>query len=647
MKIAFNPFTKTALQAAPQNNDIIFDLAGHNIYARGVKFAGTDTTYDVFKKDTSNSIGGRIGLVPVPDYNNNSQTRFLREDGTWANIQIPTSTTYTFEGGVNSFKVTPSNGTTQTIQITPNVTLNDILCSNYTIATEIKNIATTDTLNTALGKLEYKADLGVTAYNLISAANNGESIDNLAEILKVLEGIKDTETIQAIIGKYLPLTGGTLTGDNNILNLSGTTNSYIYYRLGSTNKASSGYYENFAFIANEKTYARIGVADDGTPQYHTDNHKTNVYTLLHSGIAHISNGTITINGTSITPITSHQDLSNYRRLDITQMYGTEICSQYYIARCKADGGGWAYAPIAVFKGDKTSKLLNIGVYGGGYALTYSYIGQNEWSGANLRIYPAGNIYCVGAEIDGHTSTKGASIAGYASSNSITSIADLKDSGLYVGFNTREAWGLTMWVEGNGKGYIQQQAIAGTTYALNLNPFGGNVGIGTRNPGYTLDVAGSINSATGFYKTGSSNDYVLLGAGGHKAISDFMLKSDELTNNLTTITKTLTVTKDWMDTGIVLDAATFPNGNGSYAVQIEREGCYYFTGYMTIMPSISGGITVDYSDEIVLHGGGFDMSGHYYLRTKHDKTSKTIKLQIAYSTNSAASKTLTFKFKKLI
>lgn len=82
--------------------------------------------------------------------------------------------------------------------------------TGYTKATAIAAIATTDSLNTALGKLELKAD---TAYTLVAGAYDGDgTIENLSEILKVLEGIKDTETIQAIVGKYLPLTGGTLTG---------------------------------------------------------------------------------------------------------------------------------------------------------------------------------------------------------------------------------------------------------------------------------------------------------------------------------------------------------------------------------------------------------------------------------------------------
>jgi hypothetical protein len=82
MKIAYNPTTSAALTAAPSNNDITFDLSGLSIYARGIKFKGTDTTYSVFKKHTSTSGGGYTGLVPIPSYTTTS-IRYLREDGSW------------------------------------------------------------------------------------------------------------------------------------------------------------------------------------------------------------------------------------------------------------------------------------------------------------------------------------------------------------------------------------------------------------------------------------------------------------------------------------------------------------------------------------------------------------------------------------
>lgn len=82
MNIAYNPLSESALSQAPSDNDIFFDLPGKCIYARGVQFKGTDTIYQVFKKNTSSQGGGYNGLVPAPDYQE-SNSRYLREDGKW------------------------------------------------------------------------------------------------------------------------------------------------------------------------------------------------------------------------------------------------------------------------------------------------------------------------------------------------------------------------------------------------------------------------------------------------------------------------------------------------------------------------------------------------------------------------------------
>lgn len=76
MKIAFNPSTVAALTAPPNNKDITFDLRGRNIFARGVKFYGTDTNTWRDIKINNVSIGSH-----TLDLRNGSNTTLTNTNG--------------------------------------------------------------------------------------------------------------------------------------------------------------------------------------------------------------------------------------------------------------------------------------------------------------------------------------------------------------------------------------------------------------------------------------------------------------------------------------------------------------------------------------------------------------------------------------
>lgn len=76
MRIAFNPSTVAALTTAPNNKDIIFDLRGRNIFARGVKFCGTDTNTWRDIKINNVSIGSH-----TLDLRNGSNTTLTNTNG--------------------------------------------------------------------------------------------------------------------------------------------------------------------------------------------------------------------------------------------------------------------------------------------------------------------------------------------------------------------------------------------------------------------------------------------------------------------------------------------------------------------------------------------------------------------------------------
>lgn len=58
--------------------------------------------------------------------------------------------------------------------------------------------------------------------------------------------------------------------------------AYMFYKGPTLSLASCGYYSGLAFVANDKSYGRIGVMDDGTPVYRKSA-TTQSQTLLHEG----------------------------------------------------------------------------------------------------------------------------------------------------------------------------------------------------------------------------------------------------------------------------------------------------------------------------------------------------------------------------
>lgn len=72
MRIAFNPSTVEALIAPPNNKDITFDLRGHNIFARGVKFCGTDT--NTWRDIKINNVSIDSNILDLRDGDNTTLT---------------------------------------------------------------------------------------------------------------------------------------------------------------------------------------------------------------------------------------------------------------------------------------------------------------------------------------------------------------------------------------------------------------------------------------------------------------------------------------------------------------------------------------------------------------------------------------------
>ncbi|WP_052697230.1 pyocin knob domain-containing protein [Vibrio parahaemolyticus] len=114
------------------------------------------------------------------------------------------------------------------------------------------------------------------------------------------------------------------------------------------------------------------------------------------------------------------------------------------------------------------------------------------------------------------------------------------------------------------------------------------------------------------------------------------------SGLITITKTLDLSNNWLDTGIAGGALE----SGSYMVSISSNvsgiSNVVYTGVLTWF---SGSTTSVRTDEILLHGAGFGSTTDLFLRTR-SQSAGNLRLDLSASTD-LPSGTYTFKFRKLI
>lgn len=513
MKIAYNPKTAAALTTAPANNDITFDLRGLNIFVRGEKFKGTDTTYSVFKKHTSAGSGGYNGLVPVPSYTA-TNIRFLREDGTWS---IPAATSFIYT------------------QLT-NQDLDDYLDEGKWYYAGGGNRVT-------------NKPSGVDAFELYVGRNaNGYRYQKLI----TSNGIIWFRYYDSTAWKTWVRWYTDQNTDQKVLQSATTTANFRPVILGYTN-----------------TNTPSGLSANVTQQVYTT---TTIY-------AQPSTGSLWANklysgGKPV--LTEHQSLANYVTLNTAQ---TITGVKTFNTNCLQVSGSTNYTTVLLSKNTSINASLR----------------DNIW-----RIY--------------HSNGSGTDR------------------------------GISIWSYGTG---IFNQVLSISAY---------NTGSTLANPGSAVNSlymhgiirATSTITGSGFVKSGSSDSYVLLGGGGHKLVSDFMLKTDELSNNLTTITKSLNVTQAWMDTGIT---STNLPANGTYIVQVQvnaNDG----TGNMWscyssgVMSWYKDGTNDTETDEIILHRSGHAYGKTIYLRTVM-QSSGVLKLQIGASSGIGKAYTYTFKFKRII
>lgn len=481
MKIAYNPKTAAALTTAPANNDITFDLRGLNIFVRGEKFKGTDTTYSVFKKHTSVGSGGYNGLVPVPSYTA-TNIRFLRDDGTWS---IPAIATAAF------------------------------------IYMQLTDQDLDDYLDE--GKWYY--------------AGGGNSVVNKPSGVDAFELYVGGNAIGYRYQKLI------------------TSSGIIWFR----------YYDSTAW----KTWIRW-------------------YTDQNTDQKVLQSATTTANFRPVILGYTNTNTPSGLSADVTQQ---------------------VYTTTTIYAQPSTGSLWANKLYSGGKPVL----------------------------------TEHQSLANYVTLNTSQTITGTKTFGSNIQFNGTQS------IHWNNGTYQQRISITDDSTAnTSVFNFQQSTNTGTSWNNILQIYDNGILHANGYYKNGSSDLYVLLGGGGHKLVSDFMLKTDELSNNLTTITKSLNVTQAWMDTGIT---STNLPANGTYIVQVQVNanddtGTMYNCYSSGVMSWYKDGTNDTETDEIILHRSGHSYGKTIYLRTVM-QSSGVLKLQIGASSGIGKAYTYTFKFKRII
>ena len=569
--------------------ELVLDSSGKEAF-RSTEFLATTSqpglmsAEDKFKIDNiENSGGGGNGKVSQVTTTTNDVYRLLFSETADDETRI--------EGTQKSAKLTfnPSTGVLSTSVLVGNLDgtyVNKL--TGYSKATLISDITSEDTLISALGKVELRAEV---AYNLIQGAYDGDgTIENLTEILKVLEGISDTETIQAIIGKYLPLTGGTISkssyvplviqntssdlstimfkgtsGELGYLGFNGVSNpmymtvagnsytllhsnNYSSYALPlsggtlnsnsvetsllfntSTSNVSAGIIRNsandYGFYLWNSNGGRLGIKDDGTPHY-------NGNTLIHAG---------NISQQNVGSASKLNDNTAYTAwgqtffengvpknvsgglIDVDYIRGNTSNGFYMGSRASGlgatDGGALIYTyggPISLY----THGSSRMEILANGNAL----IGTTTDNGAKLQVN--GTIDSVDSATFGGVLVSKDGRFRINTSNSVNSFGYLKATAYTSALNRAV---LDIGSNYGGTSNIASESVDVTALSI----YRGVVGVGraytydelyanyNTNTKLYVDGCASISStitASSFIKAGSSDSYVLLGAGGHKAES---------------------------------------------------------------------------------------------------------------------------------
>lgn len=709
MRIAYNPKSASGpLTTAPTGdylNAITFDLIGHNIFARGEMFKGTDTTYEVFRKATQDAVGYN-GLVPAPSYTNNS-IRFLREDGTWI---VPNQRPIKLGGGDfiteldynKALDIYPGNGITIDYDNTGKITINSTLNVDGDFSGTISDAFT----QAKVGAVTLKAttNKSLTFSNGTGIVLTPNTITNTIQIAAPvmtgstaeqdgLEGlvpkpvitdrqlflrgdgtwaapdIRDyglvTNTYDGVVPKFDSSDGTINNPDNWILTIN--NNTIGWYKLPES-AFTTGWEditdkpETYAPSQHEHPTIQITSLTGYSYNYILENEPINLATTdtLNQALAKLEHkanqGVAAFNWyMSVTAEDTDEYINKWQEIvdfidDLKESDGNILDQFVTIGTNQIIIGSKTFQSATSITANLTTRDI-IPETNDTYNLGTS---SNVWKEVNAAIIN-GNLN--GNIIGGDTNQ----LVFQSAANVTDFIPAPTSAELYLTYDgTSFKWEPIIEVDSSGNASEANSAKKIKLKAEATDQVYPLVYTDPKNIGkfksaeLFVDTAGEsgynpysdLFVADGFVKHGSDNEHILLGDGSHRAISDFLLKEEspaqELSNNLMVINKQLAVTENWLDTGIAgIDLET-----GTYIVQVYvNEGNMTDCYWSGTMSWYNNSCTGDATDEILLHRSGKVYSDTIYLRTVM-QSNESLKLQIAADKGLSAYN-YTFKFKRMI
>ena len=322
--------------------------------------------------------------------------------------------------------------------------------------------------------------------------------------------------INTKLGAYLPLTGGTMTGNLSFSNSGTGFRGINYGTMGDNDQWRIG----GAATGSNSGYMEIATADDGNEPIYVRQY-TGVFssvrrtlTLLDGSGNTTFPGSLSIGGNIIFPNSSHllwNSGSWYQRILLTDD-STADTAVFTFQQSSDSGTNW-------------SNLMTI--RDNGKIIANTFVGDLQGNASTASKLQTSRLLW-GQPFNGTANISG-TLSGVAhiqfNANNTYDIGSNSAASRYIyTYWLGAKSGQKLELGANDSGYGQ-----GLCIDTNLN-----VGIGTNTPTYKLHVAGDIYTTTGFKKNGSSDSYVLLGGGGHKTISSLSVNYANSAGNADTL-----------------------------------------------------------------------------------------------------------------